>query len=90
LTGNVGGHGWPPRPAALLHPPRSGGADNAALRGRRPANLADQLKAFRDQSRHDPSAQAYMWGIARSLSDDQIEALASYYASQPMRLADTP
>src|ERR1700676_4883446 len=31
-----------------------------------------QLKAFKDQSRADPDAQAYMWGMASQLSDTTI------------------
>jgi cytochrome c553 len=42
-----------------------------------------QLKAFKDQSRADPDAQAYMWGMASQLSDSQIKALAAYFAAQP-------
>jgi cytochrome c553 len=42
-----------------------------------------QLKAFKDQSRADPDAQAYMWGMASLLSETTISALASYFAAQP-------
>jgi cytochrome c553 len=42
-----------------------------------------QLKAFKDQSRADPDAQAYMWGMASQLSDASISALAGYFAAQP-------
>ena len=42
-----------------------------------------QLKAFKDQSRADPDAQAYMWGMASQLNDAAISALAAYYAAQP-------
>jgi cytochrome c553 len=42
-----------------------------------------QLKAFKDQSRADPDAQAYMWGMASQLSDSTISALAGYFAAQP-------
>ena len=41
-----------------------------------------QLKAFKDQSRADPDAQAYMWGMAAQLSDSTISALAGYFAAQ--------
>ncbi len=44
--------------------------------------LQAQLKAFRDQKRADPDAQAYMWGLASPLNDAMIAALGSYYASQ--------
>jgi len=42
-----------------------------------------QLKLFRQRGRSDPHARAFMWGIAQALSDDQIEGLAQYFASQP-------
>ena len=45
--------------------------------------IETQLKAFKDQSRADPDAQAYMWGMASQLSDDKISALAAYYSAQP-------
>ena len=34
-----------------------------------------QLKAFKDQSRGDPDAQAYMWGMSAQLSDSAIAEL---------------
>lgn len=45
--------------------------------------IEGQLKAFKDQSRADPDAQAYMWGMAAQLSDGMITSLATYYAAQP-------
>ena len=48
-----------------------------------PANyLAAQLKAFRSRSRGDPDALAFMWGMAASLDDSQIDALAQYYSAK--------
>jgi cytochrome c553 len=44
--------------------------------------LEAQLKAFKDQSRGDPDAQAYMWGMAAPLSDAMISELAAYYSKQ--------
>ena len=44
--------------------------------------LQAQLHAFRDQTRADPDALAYMWGMASQLSDATIEALSAYYAAQ--------
>jgi len=41
-----------------------------------------QLKAFRDRTRADPMAQAYMWGMASQLDDATIKSLAAYYAAQ--------
>ena len=42
-----------------------------------------QLKAFKEQTRADPDAQAYMWGMAAQLSDAQISELAAYFSKQP-------
>jgi cytochrome c553 len=42
-----------------------------------------QLHAFKDQTRADPDAQAYMWGMASQLNDASISALAAYYSQQP-------
>jgi cytochrome c553 len=41
--------------------------------------LVSQLKEFRSHGRHDPAGFEYMWGLSRSLTDAQIEGLASYY-----------
>lgn len=42
-----------------------------------------QLHAFKDQTRADPDAQAYMWGMASQLSDASISALAAYFSAEP-------
>ena len=42
-----------------------------------------QLHAFKDQTRADPDAQAYMWGMASQLNDASISDLASYFSKQP-------
>lgn len=42
-----------------------------------------QLKAFRRQNRGDPDAHEYMWGIAATLNDNVVAALADYFAAQP-------
>ena len=44
--------------------------------------LVSQLKAFKSRTRGDPDALAFMWGIAASLDDAQISALAEYYSSR--------
>ena len=41
-----------------------------------------QLHAFKDQTRADPDAQAYMWGMASQLDDVSISALAAYFSKQ--------
>lgn len=44
--------------------------------------LVAQLKVFRSHERQDPAGFEYMWGLSRSLTDDQIAGLAAYYAAQ--------
>ena len=53
------------------------------LAGQQKDYLVAQLQAFRDKTRADPHAQTYMWGMAARLSDQNIDAIAAYYASQP-------
>lgn len=45
--------------------------------------LEAQLRAFRDHSRADPHAQAFMWGMAAQLTDSIITEIATYFAAQP-------
>ena len=49
-----------------------------------------QLRAFKDQTRADPDAQAYMWGMASQLNDAMISDLANYFASLPPPSASKP
>jgi len=51
--------------------------------------LQAQLHAFRDQTRADPDALSYMWGMASQLSDATIEAISTYYAAQAPSRAKT-
>jgi cytochrome c553 len=44
--------------------------------------IVAQLNEFRNHRREDPPGFEYMWGISRSLSDDQIKGLAAYFAAQ--------
>jgi cytochrome c553 len=53
------------------------------LAAQTPQYLEAQLKAFRDRSRADPHAQAFMWGMAAQLTDATIKDIAAYFASQP-------
>lgn len=53
------------------------------LAAQTPEYLEAQLKAFKDQSRADPDAQAYMWGMAAQLNEAQISELAHYFSKQP-------
>ncbi len=52
------------------------------LNGQQADYIAAQLKNFRDHSRTDPHARAYMWGMASQLDDATIDGLAKYFASQ--------
>jgi cytochrome c553 len=53
------------------------------LAGQQAPYLEAQLKAFRDRSRADPHAQAFMWGMAAQLTDETITHIANYLAAQP-------
>ncbi|MEY8878286.1 MAG: cytochrome c [Leptothrix sp. (in: b-proteobacteria)] len=56
------------------------------LAGQVEAYTVAQLKGFKGHGRQDPAGFEYMWGLSRSLSDAQIDGLASYYAAQvPVR-----
>jgi cytochrome c553 len=46
------------------------------------AYIEVQLKAFRNRSRGDYAAHESMWGIAATLNDDIVTALADYFAVQ--------
>lgn len=52
------------------------------LAGQTPQYLEAQLKAFRDRSRADPHAQAFMWGMAAQLNDAAIKTIAEYFSKQ--------
>jgi cytochrome c553 len=53
------------------------------LAGQTAEYLEVQIKAFRDRTRADPHARAYMWGMAAQLSDEAITGLAAYYSALP-------
>ena len=56
------------------------------IAGQRAEYVEAQLKAFRDKTRSDPMAQAFMWGMSSQLDDNLIGKLAAYYAAQtPVR-----
>jgi len=52
------------------------------LAGQSATYLAAQLRAFRGQTRGDPDAIGYMWGMAANLDDKLIDALGAYYTAQ--------
>ena len=41
-----------------------------------------QLNGFKSHNRQDPAGFEYMWGLSRSLTEEQIRGLAAYYAAQ--------
>jgi cytochrome c553 len=57
------------------------------LAGQRPTYLVTQLKGFRAQTRGDPDAISYMWGMASQLDDTTMETLAAYYATQTAQVS---
>jgi cytochrome c553 len=69
---------------ASCHGPKGRSTSNAfpRLAGQRQEYLQAQLKAFRDRTRADPMAQAYMWGMASQLTDETIAKLAAYFSAQ--------
>ncbi len=52
------------------------------LAGQVEAYTVAQLNGFKSHNRQDPAGFEYMWGLSRSLSDEQIKGLAAYYAAQ--------
>jgi cytochrome c553 len=56
------------------------------LAGQVEAYFIAQLNGFKSHGRQDPAGFEYMWGLSRSLTDDQIKGLAAYFAAQkPVR-----
>jgi cytochrome c553 len=54
-----------------------------AIAGQQESYIEVQLKAFRAQSRRDPEAHEYMWGITSAwlLNDQIITGVANYFSS---------
>lgn len=48
-----------------------------------PGYIESELKLFRIRGRSDPRGRAFMWGIARGLTDEQIKGVAQYFSKQP-------
>jgi cytochrome c553 len=59
------------------------------LAGQPAPYIEAQLKSFRNRTRADPPAIAYMWGMASQLDDGTIRDIATYYASQAARATPT-
>ena len=53
------------------------------LAGQLRVYIETELKLFRRRGRSDPRARAFMWGIARGLTDEQIKGVARLFSSQP-------
>jgi len=53
------------------------------LAGQNAVYIEGQLKLLRQRGRADPHARAFMWGISRGLSDEQIDGLSTYFESLP-------
>lgn len=72
------------RVCANCHGPHGDSVSSAfpRLAGQQAAYIEIQLKAFKDHSRGDAYAQAYMWGMASQLDEDTIKHLAAYYAAE--------
>jgi cytochrome c553 len=60
------------------------------LAGQNTNYLTAQLKNFRGQTRGDPDAISYMWGMAGPLSDETIGALAQYCSTSARRHGRSP
>ncbi len=74
--------------SANCHGPHGDSISSAfpRLGGQQAAYIETQLKAFKDHSRGDAYAQAYMWGMVAQLDDDTMKRLAAYYAAEkPIR-----
>lgn len=52
------------------------------LAGQQRDYLVNQLQDYRDRSRSNEYAVQYMWGMAGSLTDKQIQELADYFSKQ--------
>jgi len=73
---------------ASCHGPRGESISSAfpRLAGQQAQYLEEQLRAFRNRTRADPMAQAYMWGMTSQIDDGTIKELAAYYSAQkPVR-----
>ena len=67
---------------AACHGPRGISTSPAFpnLAGQKAVYIETQLKGFKDHSRGDPGAMAFMWGMSSQLGDETIKQLAAHYA----------
>lgn len=59
------------------------------LAGQHADYLLTQLRAFKAQTRGDPDALGYMWGMASPLDEPMMAALADYYGRQSPLAGDS-
>jgi cytochrome c553 len=52
------------------------------LAGQQKAYIVNQLQDYRDHTRSNKYGVQYMWGMASSLTDKQIQELAEYFSKQ--------
>lgn len=54
------------------------------LAAQQPLYIENQLHAFRDRQRAEPTAQHFMWGVAqRDIDAKLVSAMAHYFSEQP-------
>lgn len=73
-------HGWKGYSIAPKFP---------VLAGQHANYLLAQLQAFKGQTRGDPDALGYMWGMAAPLDANIMAALADYYSRQASRAGES-
>jgi cytochrome c553 len=68
---------------ATCHGPRGISTSPAFpnLAGQKAVYIEAQLKGFKDHTRGDPGAMAFMWGMSSQLGDETIKRLAAHYAA---------
>jgi cytochrome c553 len=59
------------------------------LAGQQKDYLVNQLQDYRDQTRSNKYGVQFMWGMARSLTNKQIQELADYFSKLPPKQATT-
>ena len=59
------------------------------LAGQQKDYLVNQLQDYRDQTRSNKYGVQFMWGMARSLTNKQIQELADYFSKLPPKQAAT-
>ncbi|HEY3521920.1 MAG TPA: c-type cytochrome [Rhodanobacteraceae bacterium] len=77
-----GADGRGPRPAPASNAPQPAWSTFPALAGQNAIYVAEQLKAFREGTRLGTSNDKVMQSVARNLDDADMQALATYIATQ--------